>query len=570
MRYRLRGIFLLACACVLALPVGAFAAPDRLNDDVPDAVPDESGAFAFSYGHEMLDLEGVLTSSRTAHDYFKLRYTFSPKISAALRYSTHDLVGEYGLLTPLFDGQDKADVFSFDLNLNLLNVPMTPADPDNEVSFEAGSSFGLGLVGGVYQLDQGGLSQQDSLLKAYLAYSTDLTEEMRAHTYFSTGRISGDSHTGSVNRIAAGLDYTLIGGRRPLVLMGNGILDIYNWRKPEFNTSRISRFDVGLRYQFARDWHATVGWVTINDSENDASGSGLFAGVNFVEAPKPPCIPCPPLEEVEQQGSPSPETTAALPPQAEQPKEEVAAATPAPGTVQVQADAFGSDIVAQAESEPTLMKSEPSAEKTPAASHPDEEAGAAAAAPNTSDEAAKESAEEPSAENDEQTPSEVAAQPDESAARSEEPAPSEVAEQPETETGEEDSEADAEESEAGVEESAGADASGTDEEQPASDEDTEEIASPEDEEETESLESSTDAPVQTPAGAVMIRPGTELPTKEPVHTSAADVMLRPPWGPFQDQAPVELVAQDSDIVDASTQLLATTAHAKTSAQLRDG
>jgi hypothetical protein len=156
-------------------------------------------------------------------------------------------------------------------------------------------------------MDMGDLSSEDSMLRAYLVYTTDLSPEMRAHTIFTTSRLSGDSSSGSVNRVGAGLDYTLVDGKHPLTLMANGILDVYNFREPDFNTSRISRFDVGLRYRVARDWYASLGYTTHNDSENDASGSGIFASVQYVEEPRE-CIECePPLEEE----LPPPETTAA-------------------------------------------------------------------------------------------------------------------------------------------------------------------------------------------------------------------------------------------------------------------
>jgi hypothetical protein len=272
----------------------AHAAPDRLNDDVPDAIPDHPGAVSLSYGYEGLSLDSPGSGERTSHMYYRGRYTFSDKVAASFRVTDHDLAGGLGLISPLLDYQDSAKSYTLDLTLNLLNVPATPADPDNEVAFAAGSAFNAGVSGTQYQLDAGGLSRDETLMKAYLMYSTDLTEEMRAHTYFSTGRLSGDTHTGSMNRVGAGLDYALIDGRRPLTLMANGILDIYNFREPSFNTGRVSRFDLGMRYRVSRDWYASVGWVTANDSENETSGSGIFAGLNFISHPgkHDDCVAC--------------------------------------------------------------------------------------------------------------------------------------------------------------------------------------------------------------------------------------------------------------------------------------
>jgi len=288
------------------VPAMVQAAPDRLNDDVPDAIPDHPGAVSLSYSYEGLGLDGPGSGETTSHMYYMGRYTFSDKVSASFRITDHDLAGGLGLLTPLLDNQDSAQSYTLDLRMNLLNIPPTHADPDNEVAFEAGSSFNAGVSGTQYTLDAGSLSQDETLLKAYLTYSTDLTEEMRAHTYFSTGRLSGDTHTGSMNRVGAGLDYMLAEGRRPLVLMANGILDIYNFREPSFNTGRVSRFDLGLRYRVSRDWYATAGWVTANDSENESSGSGFFAGLNFVSHPgkHEDCAICGTQAEAEETAAP--------------------------------------------------------------------------------------------------------------------------------------------------------------------------------------------------------------------------------------------------------------------------
>jgi hypothetical protein len=261
----------------------ALAAPDRLSDIIPDAVPDLEGKLNVSWNHQQLDLEGPFSDSSSSHDYLKLKYTFSPTTAASIRYGSHDLSGDLGIVSPLFDNKDSASSLEFDFAINLLNMEAVPADPANNVPFGAGSALNLGVAATFYQLDEGPISQNETLLKAYLAYSTDLTEKLRAHTYFSTGRLSGDNASGSVNRIAAGLDYELIDGCRPLVLMADGILDVYNFRQPSFNTSRLSQFNIGLRYKFADQWYGSLGWQTINDSENDASGSGLFAGVNFVD-----------------------------------------------------------------------------------------------------------------------------------------------------------------------------------------------------------------------------------------------------------------------------------------------
>jgi hypothetical protein len=334
--------FILVCALV-AVGVGspALAAPDRLDEGVPSAFPDTPEAWALSYGHETINLEGALTSSSTAHDYFKLRYTFSPKVAASVRYTLHDLNNGFALINPILDNQDSGSSYEVDLRTNLLNVAQVPADPAKNQVFAAGSAFSMGVSGTFFQLDAGNLGRNESLIKAYLAYTTDLTEEMTAHTYFSSGRLSGDNSSGSVNRIGAGVDYVLIPGDNQLTLMADGILDIYNFREPSFNTSRVSQFDVGLRYRVSRDWYASLGWITVNDSENDASGSGIFAGLNYVQEPKPP-VECPPAA-APAEGAPA---DGAAPAAAAAPAPQVTAQAPTPQPAKQAASTSAGDVPA--------------------------------------------------------------------------------------------------------------------------------------------------------------------------------------------------------------------------------
>jgi hypothetical protein len=356
----------------------ALAAPDRLGDGVPDAFPDKPRALSFGYSHESIQLEGPLTEDRVAHDYFRLRYTLNPRTAVSFRYGSHDLTGGLGLTTPLFDNRDGAESYTLDLNLNLLTVPATPADPDKGVEYSAGSAFGLGISGTQYQSDMNDLASDDSLLRAYLVYTSDLSPEMRAHTIFSTARLTGDNQSGSVNRVGAGLDYTLIGGRRPLVLMANGVLDVYNFREPQFNTSRVSRFDVGLRYRVAEDWYASVGYITVNDSEDDSSGSGIYAGVQFVDEPSPPKPECPEVEEEApaDQGEAPPEPTAG-----DQPPAQASAAIPAeqPALMAVvpapDSDGPVAEDVAETGSAATAAAAEPDAGSAADTDGPDWEMG---------------------------------------------------------------------------------------------------------------------------------------------------------------------------------------------------
>jgi hypothetical protein len=289
------------------------AAPDRLDNKLPDAFPDTPGDFAMSLGHEWLDLDGALGSTSTNHDYFKLRYQFNPDLAGSIGYAHHQLGGAEGLLSPLFDNRDSATIWSFDLSMNLLDTPETAANADAKQEYVGASAFNIGVAADIYDTSTGAVSDSTTLLKAYLAYSTDLTTDIRAHTYFSSGRLSGGGRSGSVNTVAAGLDYDLAKGSHPLTLMANGILDIYNFRDPAFDTSRVSRFDLGLRYRFTPGWYGQVGWMTVNDSASDASGSGLFANVNWTgEGDDDDCVDCVPCEPAKP-SEPTPAPVAAMP-----------------------------------------------------------------------------------------------------------------------------------------------------------------------------------------------------------------------------------------------------------------
>lgn len=370
MRHYLRGILVLALACALLPYARALAAPERLGDLVPDAVPDGEGLWNFAWGHEAISLDGPLNDEQTARDYFKLRYTFSPKVSATLRYTSHDLVNGYGLITPVLNNVDSSGSYTANLDMNLMTTPRVDADKAKNVAFAAGSAFGIGVTGTQYLLKADNLDQNETLIAAYLIYSTDLTEEMRAHTYFSSGRLSGDAYTGSVNRVGAGLDYTLMPGKRPLELMVDGVLDIYNFRQPSFNTSRVSRFDFGLRYRIAQDWYATIGWATVNDSESNNSGSGMFGGINYCQGPKAKkekkeCPPPPP--PAAPAGTPPPAQPSAAAPET-QTQLAMADQPPLMASAQASAPAAADPAATPAPAEPaaTPAPAEPAAVPAPA------------------------------------------------------------------------------------------------------------------------------------------------------------------------------------------------------------
>ena len=284
-----RGIGLLLAALFTLFSLSAaLAAPDRFDNQVRDAVPDPENTYNFSFNNFVVNTEGPVTSERSTHQLLRFGYQFSDKLNASFHFGSHDLSGGLGLTSPIFSNLDSAQSYGVQLDMNLLNEPAVPAGPEDGSVWTPGSAFSIGFIGNSYSLDRSGVGETETELGAYLAYSTDLTEELRGHTYFSTSRLTGDNASGSANRVGAGLDYLLMGGDRPLVLMANGIIDIYNFRQPQFNTSRISRFDFGLRYKLAREWDAQLGWSTFNDSEEDSSGSGIFAGINW-RSIKDPC-----------------------------------------------------------------------------------------------------------------------------------------------------------------------------------------------------------------------------------------------------------------------------------------
>jgi len=159
-----------------------------------------------------------------------------------------------------------------------------------------------------------------------------------------------------MNRVGAGLDYTLNGGGHPLVLMADAVLDVYNFRAPTFNTSRITSFDVGARYGFNRNLYGSLGWMTYNDSENDASGSGTFAGLQWISdgsnceicepanvacagegatpPPPPPAAPAGPTTTIDPNPAPAaaPPQPAVQPAPAEAPSVVAPAPAPAPAS----------------------------------------------------------------------------------------------------------------------------------------------------------------------------------------------------------------------------------------------
>ena len=119
-------------------------------------------------------------------------------------------------------------------------------------------------------------------MTGYVCYSAYLNPQLSTHTYFGTGRFTGDLISGTMNTLAAGIDYDLLSERDKLRLSLDGSLDIYNFRQTSFSATRVSHVNVGLKYLVSPQIEMTLGYGIHTDSESDLSSTEFQFGLAFM------------------------------------------------------------------------------------------------------------------------------------------------------------------------------------------------------------------------------------------------------------------------------------------------
>jgi len=129
-----------------------------------------------------------------------------------------------------------------------------------------------------YQMDSE-LESDFSDASLFLVFTTRPEPKVAIHTLFETGRYFGDVDSGNRNRIAVGADYR-VGPK--MILEGNGGIEIFSGRKPDFRVNRVTRFDLGLIYLMNPQLRLRVGGGIVSESVSEDSAAVLQYGVNYI------------------------------------------------------------------------------------------------------------------------------------------------------------------------------------------------------------------------------------------------------------------------------------------------
>ncbi len=289
---------ILALAAVAAAfsPATALAARHPRIDDADIGQPHR---LILEYGQDAYDETTSLASGRDVATFFSLGYNINKRLQARGMWYQNELSGVDVLFNPLFSGLDNANGWGVEFRMMLEHtLPVLPATP--EAKFTPGNSFTVAMGFSGLGLEAPGVDNELHRFYGRLMYSTDFSQELHAHTVFSTEHYTSETKRGNSTSLGLGADYDLIswdGG--VLQLSANGLIDIYSLRKPSFDTGRVTRFDAGLRLKLGDSFGGYLGYEVVNDSLSDRNGQGIFYGITYTPDLKFATRAKPPVEQEE-------------------------------------------------------------------------------------------------------------------------------------------------------------------------------------------------------------------------------------------------------------------------------
>lgn len=326
---------------LLALAVAAFfcssPASAARHPRIDDADIGKPHSFILEYGQDSYEETTALASGRDVATFFSLGYNINQRLQARGIWYNNELSGVDVLFNPLFSNLDNADGWGVEFRMMLdKTLPVLPATPD--AKFTPGNSFTVAVGFSSLGLEAPGIDDELHRFHGRLMYSTDFSQELHAHTVFSTEHYTSDTKRGNSTSLGLGADYDLFAWDGGLLqLSANGLIDIYSMRKPSFDTGRVTRFDAGLRIKLGDSFGGYAGYEVVNDSLSDRNGQGIFYGItytpdlSFATRAKPPETTEAPAE-TPAEGAAPPAEGEAQPPAEGAPPAEAAPAEEGKGT----------------------------------------------------------------------------------------------------------------------------------------------------------------------------------------------------------------------------------------------
>ncbi len=292
-------VIALAALLLLQLPSQAYAVR---HPRIHDADIGEKGRVILEYGQDSYEETTDLAIGRDVATFFNFGYNLNERLQVRGKLMGNELSGVDVLFNPLFSNLSDADGWGVEVRMMLERTPPAiPATPESR--FSPGNAFCVVL--GFDSLALSAVNVDDDLHRFYgsLLYSTDFTQELHAHTVFTTQHYTSDTKRGNATSLGLGVDYDLYSwdeSRSAVQLTANGLIDIYSIRKPTFDTGRVTRFDAGLRLRISDAFSGYAGYEVVNDSLSDRNSQGAFYGVAYT--PKLPSFTRahPPEEAIEE------------------------------------------------------------------------------------------------------------------------------------------------------------------------------------------------------------------------------------------------------------------------------
>jgi hypothetical protein len=194
-----------------------------------------------------------------------------------LAFNNNGTNGGRAVINPFWNNTTSANAWEGGFKV-VLSKTEPPADTKAQYlpnGFAVGANYSSASLNGT-------VDNTEDFANAYLVYTGALSDKLTAHTYFSSGRFSGDVHGGSLNTIGVGVDYDVAKHRENrLQIQANAKLNVYNFRSPAFNSTRVTDYDVSLNYFIAHDVKAILGYGFIGDSNTNANSNEFFWGLQF-------------------------------------------------------------------------------------------------------------------------------------------------------------------------------------------------------------------------------------------------------------------------------------------------
>ncbi len=250
-----------------------------VRQGIPEAFLLPPGFFSVAFLHRTFDEDSLASQGKIKSNGFRADYALNDRVQLGLRLWQNDTNNGRGIVSPFWNDTLTADMWETDLKLFIAGTPRPapgPIAPD-----QLPTAFSVGVSHQDSNLSREQADDDLRILTGYVSYSAYLSPQLSTHTYFGTGRFTGDLQSGTMNTLAAGLDYDLMQERDKLRLSIDGILDIYNFRQTSFSATRVSHVNVGLKYMLMPQLEFSAGYGIHSDSDSDLSSTEFQFGIAY-------------------------------------------------------------------------------------------------------------------------------------------------------------------------------------------------------------------------------------------------------------------------------------------------